>query len=216
MKNHLFYKRYIKRLLDIILSVGFIVLFWWLFLVLAIIVKVNLGSPILFKQPRPGKNGEIFELYKFRSMSDKKDDKGNLLPDEERLTKFGKMLRSTSLDELPEIFLILTGKMSICGPRPLLVEYLPYYNDREKCRHNVRPGLTGWAQVNGRNVTGWDEHLEQDVFYVENCSLGLDIKIILMTIQKVVKRSDILMGNQHSEGNGRLDEVRKNKKSSIA
>ena len=144
-------------------------------------------------------------------MTDDRDSEGNLLPDEVRLTKFGRLLRSTSLDELPETFNILKGDMSIIGPRPLLVEYLPYYTKEELHRHDVRPGLSGWAQVNGRNITEWNERLKQDVFYVNNCSFIFDIKIILLTVLKTIKRSDIIVGSQHGNGHGRLDVVRKNR-----
>ena len=167
------------------------------------------GNPF-FTQLRPGKDEKIFKLIKFRSMTCEKDAEGNLLPDEQRLTKYGKLLRSTSLDELPELINILKGDMSIVGPRPLLPEYLPYYTEEERHRHDVRPGLTGWAQVNGRNVTPWDERLQQDIYYVENYDLCLDIKILLMTVMKVIKKDDILVGQQHGAGHGRLDVVRKN------
>lgn len=209
-KNGL-YNRFFKRAIDIICALLAITVFCWLYLIVAILVRVKLGSPIIFKQARPGKDGKIFNLYKFRSMTDERDADGNLLPDEVRLTKFGRMLRSTSLDELPEAFNILKGDMSVIGPRPLLVEYLPYYTDEEKHRHDVRPGLSGWAQVNGRNVTGWDERLKQDVYYVENISFLFDCKIVLMTVLKTVKKSDILVGAQHGAGHGRLDVVRKEK-----
>ena len=180
LKN--FYKQYIKRVMDILCSFLFLVLFWWLLVLVAFLVKIRLGSPILFTQDRPGKKGKVFKLYKFRSMIDKCDKEGNPLPDDERLPKFGRILRSTSLDELPEIFNILKGDMSVVGPRPLLVEYLPYYTKEELRRHEQRPGLTGWAQINGRNATGWDERLQQDVYYVVHCSLFLDCKIFLRTV----------------------------------
>lgn len=207
LKN--FYKQYIKRVMDILCSFLFLVLFWWLLVLVAFLVKIRLGSPILFTQDRPGKKGKVFKLYKFRSMIDKCDKEGNPLPDDERLPKFGRILRSTSLDELPEIFNILKGDMSVVGPRPLLVEYLPYYTKEELRRHEQRPGLTGWAQINGRNATGWDERLQQDVYYVDHCSLFLDCKIILRTVLKVVKRSDVLVGKQIPAG--RLDVSRKNR-----
>ena len=145
------YRKFFKRFLDIIISLIFILCFWWLYIVITILVRIKLGSPVLFKQDRPGLNEKIFKMYKFRTMTDEKDKGGNLLPDAERLTKFGKFLRSTSLDEIPEFFNILRGDMSLIGPRPLLVEYLNYYTNDEKKRHNVRPGISGWAQVNGRN-----------------------------------------------------------------
>lgn len=205
------YKDYVKRLLDIICSGLGLIISSPIFLVVAILVRIKLGTPIIYKQERPGRNEKNFFLYKFRSMTDKKDSNGNLLPDEKRLTTFGRKLRSTSLDELPELWNIFKGDMTIVGPRPLLVEYLPYYTEEEAHRHDIRPGLTGWAQVNGRNVTLWDERLQQDLYYIEHCSFLFDCKIILMTISKVIKRSDILVGEQHSqrgEGHGRLDEVR--------
>ena len=203
------YRDYIKRGLDIFCSVMAIAMFWWLFAIVAVLVRIKLGSPVLFKQERPGKGGKIFRLYKFRSMTDKRDASGRLLPDDERLTKFGRILRSTSLDELPEVMNILMGDMSIVGPRPLLKEYLPYYTKTERHRHDVRPGLTGWAQVNGRNATGWDKRLQQDVYYVKHCSFLLDCKIILMTVFKVLNRSDVLVGRQIEAG--RLDDARRNR-----
>ncbi len=185
------YKNHIKRLLDIVISFLVIVLFFWLYLILAILVRVKLGSPILFKQQRPGKDEEIFNLYKFRTMTDKRDENGDLLPDSERLTAFGKKLRSTSLDELPEFFNILKGDMSFIGPRPLLVKYLPLYNEEQRHRHDVRPGLTGWAQVNGRNLLSWEDRFEKDVFYVNNISFLMDIKIVFMTVAVVFRHNDI-------------------------
>lgn len=203
------YKKVIKRLLDILLSLIGIIVASPILIILYILVVIFMGFPAIFKQQRPGKNEKIFNLYKFRTMTNKKDKNGKLLPDEKRLTKFGKFLRKTSLDELPELFNILFGQMSFIGPRPLLVEYLYYYTEEEHHRHDVTPGLTGWAQVNGRNVTEWDKRLKQDIYYVNNLSFGLDIKIFFMTIIKVIKRSDILVGNQHGKGHGRLDVVRK-------
>ena len=185
------YRKFFKRVFDIIISLIFILCFWWLYIVIAILVKVKLGSPILFKQDRPGLNEKIFKMYKFRTMTDKKDSLGNLLPDSERLTSFGKFLRSTSLDEIPELWNVLKGEMSLVGPRPLLVEYLRKYSENEKRRHEVKPGISGWAQVNGRNNTTWEERFENDIYYVENLSFLLDIKIIIKTILKVIKRSDI-------------------------
>lgn len=155
-------------------------------------VRINLGSPIIFKQKRPGKDEKIFTMYKFRSMSDQKDKNGNLLSDKERLTKFGRVLRSTSLDELPELFNILKGDMSIVGPRPLAIVYLEYYNEEEKKRHSVRPGLTGLAQINGRNLSNWDERFKNDIEYVENISFANDFKIILKTIKKVLLKEDVV------------------------
>ena len=184
------YRLFIKRLLDIIISLVFIVLFSWLYLILAILVRVKLGSPVLFKQPRPGKDEKIFNMYKFRTMTDKRDSEGNLLPDSERLTKFGNLLRKTSLDELPEMFCILKGDMSFIGPRPLLVEYLPYYTEREKLRHTVRPGLTGLAQASGRNTVDWDTRFELDAVYVENLSFLMDLRVIGMTFKTVFGHTD--------------------------
>lgn len=185
------YKKYIKRLIDIILSLTILILFCWLYIILAILVKIKLGSPVLFKQPRPGKNEKIFNMYKFRTMTDAKDEDGNLLPDEKRLPEFGKKLRATSLDELPEFINILKGDMSFVGPRPLLVKYLPLYNEEQHHRHDVRPGLTGWAQVNGRNLISWEDRFEKDIYYVNNQSFLLDLKIVFMTIAVVFKHNDI-------------------------
>lgn len=185
------YRKFLKRFLDIIISLIFILYFWWLYIVIAILVRVKLGSPILFKQDRPGLNEKIFKMYKFRTMTNKKDKDGNLLSDADRLTKFGKFLRSTSLDEIPEFFNILKGDMSLIGPRPLLVQYLEYYTTDEKKRHNVRPGISGWAQVNGRNSLSWEEKFKYDIEYVEKLSLLFDFKIVLLTIKKVLKREDI-------------------------
>ena len=178
------YKYFFKRLLDFVLSLLAIIVLSPVLLITAILVRTKLGSPVIFKQERPGKNEKIFTLYKFRTMTDEKDEEGNLLPDEIRLTKFGKLLRSTSLDELPELFNILLGDMSIVGPRPLLVSYLPYYNEEEKHRHDVRPGLTGLAQVSGRNYIAWDDRFKKDVEYVNNQSFLLDVKVIINTIQR--------------------------------
>ncbi len=163
-------------------------------LVLWILVRVKLGSPALFTQERPGKNEKVFKLYKFRSMTDERDKNGELLPDEIRLTRFGRLLRATSLDELPELFNILKGDMSLIGPRPLLVRYLPYYTKEERHRHDVRPGLTGLAQVNGRNALGWEDRFAYDLEYVNHLTFGMDIKIIAMTVGKVLKRSGTLSG----------------------
>lgn len=184
------YKKFVKRFLDILISLVILVLFCWLYLILAVLVRVKLGSPVLFKQPRPGKDEKIFNMYKFRTMTDARDKEGKLLPDSERLTGFGKLLRKTSLDELPELFCILKGDMSFIGPRPLLVEYLPYYTEREKLRHTVRPGLTGLAQASGRNTVDWDTRFELDATYVENLSFLMDIKVIVMTIKTVLGHSD--------------------------
>lgn len=194
------YEKYIKRLLDIVCSLAALCVFWWLLVILAILVRVKLGSPVFFKQARPGKDEKVFYLYKFRTMTDERDENGNLLPDDDRLTKFGRMLRSTSLDELPEIFNILKGDMSLIGPRPLLVEYLPYYTEEEKHRHDVRPGLSGLAQVNGRNAIDWDTKLAYDVEYVSNITFVKDVKILFQTVLKVVKRSDIQVGKDFKAG----------------
>ena len=185
------YERYIKRLLDIVLSGMALLLLSPVLLLVAILVRVKLGSPVLFSQERPGKDEKIFMLYKFRSMTDARDESGHLLPDEARLPQFGRILRSTSLDELPELINIFKGNMSIVGPRPLLVKYLPLYNDFQKHRHDVTPGLTGWAQVNGRNALSWEKKFELDVWYAENISFALDVKIVLMTAMKVFRREGI-------------------------
>ena len=203
-----FYEKYIKRLIDLVCSGIALIVLSPVLLITAILVRKKLGSPVFFKQERPGLHEKVFSLYKFRSMTDAKDKDGNLLPDEDRLPAFGRKLRATSLDELPELWNIFKGDMAVVGPRPLLVQYLPFYTDEEAHRHDVRPGLTGWAQVNGRNVTMWDERLQQDLYYVENCSFALDLKILFMTVLKVVKKSDIMVGSQYGEGHGKLDKVR--------
>lgn len=202
------YAKYIKRILDFILSLLAIIILSPVMLTIYILVRIKLGKPAIFKQQRPGKNEKIFTLYKFRTMTDKKDESGNLLPDSERLTKFGKALRSTSLDELPELFNILKGDMAIVGPRPLLIRYLPYYTEKEKHRHDVRPGLTGLAQINGRNTTNWTERFKLDLEYAQNVSLIKDIKIVFKTIMKVLKKQDILVGQEQILLD--LDEERKN------
>ena len=185
------YKKYLKRVMDFIMSLIAIIVLSPVLLVVAILVRTKLGSPVLFTQERPGKDEKIFKLYKFRTMTDEKDANGRLLPDEVRLTKFGKMLRSTSLDELPELFNILKGDMSIIGPRPLLVKYLPRYNAEQKRRHEVRPGLSGLAQVNGRNAISWEDKFQYDVEYVDNVTFLGDWKIIFQTVWNVVKRDGI-------------------------
>lgn len=185
------YKKYLKRVMDFILSLMAVIVLSPVFLVVAVLVRVKLGSPVLFKQERPGKNEKIFKLYKFRTMTGEKDENGQLLPDDVRLTKFGKMLRSTSLDELPELLNILKGDMSIIGPRPLLVKYLPRYNSEQKRRHEVRPGLSGLAQVNGRNAISWEDKFKYDVEYVDNVTFLGDWKIIFQTVWNVVKRDGI-------------------------
>ena len=195
------YKHFFKRVLDILISGIGLICISPVLLVLAILVRIKLGSPVIFKQERPGLNEQIFTLKKFRTMTDARDGEGNLLPDAERLTKFGKFLRSTSLDELPELWNIFCGDMSLIGPRPLLVSYLPYYTEREKLRHTVRPGLTGLAQVSGRNFLEWDKRLEKDVEYVENLSFGLDVKIFFTTVKKVFVREDVAVDTNQLEGN---------------
>lgn len=196
------YKRYIKRLLDFLLSLCGIIVLSPVLLVLCILVRVKLGSPIFFNQERPGRDEKIFTLHKFRTMTDARDEKGELLPDAVRLTKFGKFLRATSLDELPELFNILKGDMSIIGPRPLLVSYLPYYTERERLRHSVRPGLTGLAQVSGRNFLDWDRRFQKDVEYVEHLTFGMDLKVLRMTVQTVLGHTDeVAEDTNAAEGN---------------
>lgn len=185
------YKNLIKPILDFILAFLLIIIFSPIILIVALLIKLKLGSPILFTQERPGLNGKIFRIYKFRTMSDERDSKGNLLSDELRLKGFGKLIRKSSLDELPQLFNVLKGEMSFVGPRPLLVEYLKLYNQEQAKRHNVKPGITGWAQVNGRNAISWEEKFKLDVYYVEHISFMLDCKILYMTFFKVLKRKDI-------------------------
>ena len=194
------YEKYFKRLLDITCSLGFILCFWWLYILVAILVKRKLGSPVIFKQQRPGLNGKIFTMFKFRSMTDAKDKDGKLLSDAERLPKFGKLLRATSLDEIPEFLNVLKGDMSLIGPRPLLVEYLERYNDEQKRRHEVKPGVTGWAQVNGRNAISWEEKFKYDVEYVDKLNFLLDMKIVFLTIKKIVVKEGI-----SQEGNATME-----------
>ena len=186
-----FYERFVKRFLDIFLSGMALITLSPILLVTAILVRVKLGSPVIFCQERPGKDEKIFKLHKFRSMSGARDENGNLLPDEVRLGKFGRALRATSLDELPELWDIFRGKMSIVGPRPLLVEYLPLYNDQQHRRHEVRPGLTGWAQVHGRNLASWEARFAYDADYVDHLCFTLDVKILFMTIRCVLAREGI-------------------------
>ena len=202
------YEQFIKRPLDACLSTGAFVVLSPVLLGTALLVRVKLGSPVLFTQDRPGKDEKIFKLYKFRSMTDERDENGKLLPDDIRLTKFGRLLRSTSLDELPELFNIMKGDMALIGPRPLLVEYLPYYTEEEHHRHDVRPGLTGWAQVNGRNaINSWEERFKYDLEYVNHVSFLMDLKVLFVTVGKVVKRSDIQVGSEIKVG--RLDDARR-------
>ena len=192
------YRLFIKRLLDIVLSGMALVVLAPVYLVLAVLIRINLGAPVIFCQERPGRQGKVFKLYKFRTMTDERDEEGNLLPDEERLPRFGRVLRSTSLDELPELWNIFTGDMSLIGPRPLLVRYLPYYTKEESHRHDVRPGLTGLAQVNGRNALGWEDRFSYDLEYVNHLTFLMDVKIIVMTVGKVLKRSGTLSGAEQT------------------
>jgi Sugar transferases involved in lipopolysaccharide synthesis len=185
------YEKIIKRCIDFLLALTALVVLSPVFIIVSILVKIKLGSPVMFKQKRPGKNEKIFCMYKFRTMTDERDADGELLPDEERLPKFGKLLRSTSLDELPELWNILRGDMSIVGPRPLLIQYLSLYNEKQRHRHDVRPGFTGLAQVNGRNAISWEEKFEWDIRYVNHVTFTEDIKIILKTIKIVLKREGI-------------------------
>ena len=201
------YEKYLKRPLDFCCGIAAVVVFCWLYAIVAILVRVKLGSPVLFTQDRPGKDEKTFKLYKFRTMTDKRDENGELLPDEVRLTKFGKILRATSLDELPEAFNIIKGDMSVIGPRPLLVKYLPYYTTEERKRHSVRPGLTGLAQVRGRNLLSWDERFAIDCEYVEKITFRRDVKILFDTVKKVLSRSDITVDGNYVMKN--LDEERK-------
>lgn len=185
------YQRFIKRPLDFILSFLAVIVLSPVLLVVAVLVRCKLGSPILFRQQRPGRGEKIFTLYKFRTMTDRRDQKGNLLPDADRLTRFGRLLRSTSLDELPELFNILKGDMSVVGPRPLLVQYLPLYDTHQRRRHEVRPGLTGLAQISGRNAIGWEDKFDWDVRYVNGVTFGKDCKIVLKTVLLVFERKGI-------------------------
>ncbi|MGD9554541.1 MAG: undecaprenyl phosphate N,N'-diacetylbacillosamine 1-phosphate transferase [Arcobacteraceae bacterium] len=181
----------IKNLFDKIVALLLIVLFSPIYIIISLLILMKMGSPIFFRQKRPGYKEKIFSIYKFRTMTNETDENGNLLPDEQRLVGIGKFIRSTSLDELPQLFNVLKGEMSFVGPRPLLIEYLPLYNEKQKRRHDVKPGITGWAQVNGRNAISWDQKFEYDVWYVDNQSFWLDMKILWMTFLKVIKRSDI-------------------------
>lgn len=185
-----------KRLFDFIVSFIALLVLSPIIGITAFLIRIKIGSPILFKQARPGKDGEVFHVYKFRTMTDERDENGELLPDDVRLTPFGQLIRKLSLDELPQLVNVLKGEMSFVGPRPLLVEYLPLYNERQARRHEVRPGITGWAQVNGRNAISWEERFELDVWYVENRSLALDVKILFLTVGKVFKSEGISQEGQ--------------------
>ena len=193
------YRKYVKRLLDIICALLAIIVFSWLYIILALLVRIKLGSPVIFKQKRPGKDEKIFELYKFRSMSNATDKNGNLLPDDQRLMKFGRILRSTSLDELPEAWNILKGDMSVVGPRPWAVSYLQYFTPEEHRRHEVRPGLTGLAQVHGRTASSWDERLKYDIDYVDHVTFLNDLKIIALTVKKFLAREDIVEAKEQGD-----------------
>jgi undecaprenyl phosphate N,N'-diacetylbacillosamine 1-phosphate transferase len=205
------YRRFLKRPMDFFLSLVAIIVLSPIIMIVAILVRIKIGGPVIFKQNRPGLNESIFEMYKFRTMTNDTDENGKLLPDSIRLTKFGKFIRSTSLDELPELFNILKGDMSIVGPRPLLVQYLPLYNEVQKRRHNVRPGLSGLAQVNGRNAISWEDKFNLDVIYVDNVSFIGDWKIIILTIKKVFVRdginskTDVTMETFKGTTNGRME-----------
>lgn len=201
------YRCFVKRLLDIVLSGLALIILSPVYLILAILIRIKLGSPVIFHQERPGKDEKIFTLCKFRTMTDERDENGKLLPDNVRLTKFGKILRATSLDELPELWNIFKGDMSIIGPRPLLVSYLPYYTEEESLRHTVRPGLTGLAQVSGRNFLDWDRRLQKDVEYVKNLSFAMDMKVIFMTVKVVLVKEDVAEDTNFVEGN--FAEIRK-------
>ena len=201
------YEKYVKRPLDCVLAGGALVVLFPVIGITAFLVRKNIGTPVIFRQERPGKDEKVFKLYKFRTMTDEKDADGNLLPDSVRLTPFGKMLRSTSLDELPELINIFKGDMAIVGPRPLLNRYLPAYTEEEKHRHDVRPGLTGLAQVNGRNYLPWDERLAYDVEYVKKITFAGDLSIILKTIVGVLKREDVAVNTEEID-EGYLDEIR--------
>ena len=208
------YERFFKRPLDIICALLALTVFWWLYLIVAVLVRIKLGSPVIFKQARPGKNEKIFNLYKFRTMTDERDENGNLLPDEVRLTKFGRFLRKTSLDELPEAINILKGDMSVVGPRPLLISYLPYYTNEEKHRHDVRPGLSGWAQIQGRNFVGWNKRLTLDMEYVNKITFARDVSIVFNTFLQALKRENIAVNTSAIESNLAEERQRKQEQES--
>ena len=203
------YKKVIKRMIDFLLSLITLLLFSPIFIIVAFFVRIKLGSPVFFCQKRPGKDEKIFTIYKFRTMTDKRDESGKLCSDDIRLTPFGRKLRATSLDELPQLLNVLKGDMAIVGPRPLMVEYLPYYTEEEKLRHPVRPGITGLAQVKGRNSLSWEDKFAFDIQYVKKMSFILDLKIIIETVSKVIKKSDIGQGEESPEY---LNVSRKDKK----
>lgn len=186
----------VKRLFDLYVSLSVLLVLMPVIIIVALLVRLLLGAPIVFSQQRPGKHGKVFRMFKFRSMTNEKDDTGQLLPDEQRLTSFGRFIRAASLDELPGLLNVIKGEMSLVGPRPLLVEYLPLYSKQQGRRHNMKPGITGWAQVNGRNALSWEQKFECDVWYIDNQSFLLDLKILLMTVAKVLKRSDISQAGQ--------------------
>lgn len=195
------YERFFKRPIDFCCGLAAVIVFGWLYIIIAILVRIKLGSPVLFVQERPGKDEKRFNLYKFRTMTEERDENGELLPDEYRLTKFGAWLRETSLDELPEAFNIIKGDMSVIGPRPLLTSYLPWYTEEEKHRHDVRPGLTGYAQVNGRNFLDWETRIGKDLYYINHLSFRLDCQILFKTVFQVIKRENISVDTAQSETN---------------
>lgn len=207
LRKQRFYEKYVKRLLDIVCASLALIVFSWLYLLIAILVRIKLGSPVLFKQPRPGLidpntgRERVFMMYKFRTMTDARDSDGNLLPDEERLPKFGRMLRATSLDELPEAFNILKGDMSVVGPRPQLVRDMVFMSDEQRMRHTAKPGLTGLAQVNGRNAISWKEKINLDLKYIESISFVDDLKIVFLTFKKVFLRANITESNDEIDVN---------------
>lgn len=203
------YESYIKRPLDCFLATGALIVLSPVLIIISLLVRIKLGSPVIFKQERPGKDEKIFTLYKFRTMTDARDEDGKLLPDAQRLTNFGKFLRATSLDELPELFSIAKGDMAIVGPRPLLTQYLPYYREEERERHAIRPGLTGYAQVHGRNYLMWDERMALDVEYARHITVLSDLKIILLTVFKVLKRSDVAEKRIVPLNQAREEEIKK-------
>ena len=205
------YKHFFKRLLDIIISgIALLCIGWFLILVAIFLHFANKGAGAFFFQERPGKDEKIFKVIKFKSMTDERDENGNLLPDKDRITKVGKFVRKTSIDELPQLINVFKGDMSLIGPRPLLPEYLPYYTEREKLRHTVRPGISGWAQVNGRNSVTWDQKLEMDAYYVEHLTLMMDVRVILTTIKNVLMAKDVNV--THQSGQGKLNDFREKQK----